>query len=380
MKKRAVIVFPAVLLTACFGGRVEREPPAPLPDFAPQAQVRELWSAGVLGGGGGAPLRLSPYLDGGVIYAADARGRVSALEADSGRRLWEAALDLPVTGATGAGDGVVVVGTKKGQVVALNKEDGSKAWSAQVSSEVQAPPAVQSGVVVVQTVDGKLAGLAVRDGKRLWLYERTEPALSLLGTSGPLVIEGHVLAGFAGGKVAVLALQDGKLLWEYAVSQPRGRNEVERMVDVDAAPLVVRDTLFAANYQGKIIAVDLRTGRLLWARDVSTFTGLGAGRGNVYVTDDKGNVLAFDQASGASVWKQDKLHARDLSAPIFLDGYIAVGDFQGYVHWLAAEDGRFVARYQVGGGAIRSRAVAAGGTLYIASQGGTLAALRLQKP
>jgi len=373
-------VFMALSLVACGGNKPVREPPAPLPEFAAAGQVQELWSAGVGGGAGPRPAKLAPQLEGEVLYVSDARGRVSALAADSGRRLWSTDLNLDVSGAVGAGSGVVVVGTRKGQVVALHREDGKQAWSTTVSSAVLAPPLVHDGVVVVQTVDGKLAGLAAADGKRLWIYERSEPALSLLGTAAPVAVAEYVLTGFASGKIVALLIRDGKPLWEFTVSQPRGRNEVERLVDVDAPLLIVRDTLYAASYQGKLIAVDLRAGgRLLWTRDVSTYTGLDADSRNVYLSDANGHVLAFDQATGASVWKQDKLRGRELSAPTYVNGHVVVGDYQGYLHWLSAEDGRFVARNRVGGNGLAARGQVSAGKLYVLNRDGHLAALQLRR-
>lgn len=379
MKYPLLAVTLAVLLSACGGGKVVREPPSPLPDFTSEAQVQEIWSAGVGGVSGTLPVKLQTQLDGNTIYAADMRGRVTALAADTGQRLWETNLNLTVTGATGVGEGLVIVGGQKGQVVALNREDGKQAWSATVSSSVMAPPVAHAGVVVVQTVDGKMTGLAVADGKRLWVYERSEPALSLIGTAAPLVVDDFVLSGFASGKIVAISIKDGRVLWEFTVSLPRGRNEVDRMVDVDAPLLIVRDTLYAASYQGKIAAMDMRSGgKLLWTRDVSTYTGLDAGRGNVFLSDDKGHVLAFDQATGASVWKQEKLRGRILSAPTYINGYVVVGDYQGYLHWLSAEDGHFVARHRVGSDAVTARSIAGAQALYATSQGGSLAALQLR--
>lgn len=377
MKYATLVVSMTLVLSACGGSKVVREPPAPLPDFTPQTQIQELWSAGVGGVPDKLPVRLVPHLDGNAIYATDMRGRVTALAADSGRRLWETNINLTVTGATGVGEGLVVVGGHKGQVVALNREDGKQAWSTTVSSSVMSPPVAHAGVVVVQTVDGKLTGLSVADGKRLWVYERSEPALSLIGTAAPIVVDDFVFSGFASGKVVALHIKDGRALWEFTVSHPRGRNEVERMVDVDAPLLIVRDTLYAASYQGKIVAVDMRaSGRLLWTRDVSTFSGMDAGRGNIYLSDEKGHVVALDQTTGASVWKQEKLRGRNLSAPAYINGYVVVGDYQGYLHWLSAEDGSFVARYRVGSDAVTARGIPGAQALYVLNQGGSLAALQ----
>ena len=232
-------------------------------------------------------------------------------------------------------------------------------------------------MVVVQSMDGKLAGLSVRDGKRSWVYERLEPALSLYGTASPIAARDIVITGFASGKIAAVQIKDGKSLWEMAVTQPRGRNEVERLVDVDASPVIVGNMLFAASYQGKIIAVDMLTGRILWSRDVSTYTGMDADSRNIYLTDADGEVIAYDQHTGASVWKQEHLRARQLTAPRYMDGMVAVGDFEGYVHWLSSDDGHFVARYRVNHDPIRSQALTGHDMFYVCSQSGRLVALRL---
>jgi outer membrane protein assembly factor BamB len=168
-------------------------------------------------------------------------------------------------------------------------------------------------------------------------------------------------------------------LWEQTVAQPRGRNEIERLVDVDAAALLWGSNLYAVAYQGKIIAIDMRTGRLTWSRDASSAVGMDADAAAVMVADEKGQVLAFDSRAGASLWRQDKLRGRNLSAPALHEGLIAVGDFEGYIHWLARDDGRFVGRYRLGSAPIRVRGIVDGATMYVASQDGRVAALQVAR-
>lgn len=358
--------------------RSVREPPAPLTEFHPTFSVKRLWSADI-GAATKDYLGLQPMASDATVYAAGPKGRVSAFAAATGKRKWENDLDLPVSGAVGVGEELVAVGTRGGQVVALKRNTGKRVWTATVSSEVLAPPAVGDTIVVVQAVDGRLFGLSAADGKRLWVYERTEPALSLRGTDTPVLVGDSVLAGFASGRLAALRLADGRPLWDTTVAQPRGRNEIERLVDVDAPPLVFSDAIYAATYQGKLAAINPANGNIIWSRDVSTYTGLASDGTNVYLTNDHGYVLAFDRHTGASVWKQDALHGRKLNAPTLYDGAVVVADYEGYVHWLSREDGHFIARYQVGSSAVRARGVVADDTLFIASISGTLSALRPAK-
>ncbi|MEW6329920.1 MAG: outer membrane protein assembly factor BamB [Pseudomonadota bacterium] len=379
MKQLIAAMCVLTALSACGGGKSVREEPVELRPFAAEARIREVWTADSGASAAKLAVILSPALDGDVIYTSDPKGKVRAFDANSGRRLWQARVKQLVTGATAAGDGLVVVATKKGEAIALDAKDGHRLWASGISSQTLAPAAIGAGVVVVQSVDGKLTGLSAKDGKRLWRYERTEPPLSLHGTARPVIVADAVLTGFASGKVVAVHVQSGKLLWELPVAQPQGRNEIERLVDVDISPVVVGSVLYAASYQGKIIALDAQSGRILWSRDVSTFSGMDADRNNIYLTDDRSNVMAFDQRTGASVWKQEQLRARQLNAPRCVDGLVAVGDFEGYVHWLSSDDGRFVARHRVGSKAVRSQALAGHDMLYVSNQAGDLAALRLEK-
>jgi outer membrane protein assembly factor BamB len=378
VRRRLAAAFAALALGGCASSALERQPPAALVDFTPAGDVRELWSEQIGSGDSKLGLRLSPELDGKVVYACSSRGQVSAFAATDGKRLWETDLDLPVSGGIGIGPDIVVVGTLKGNVVALERSSGKVLWRSSVSSEVLAPPAVGPGIVVVQSADGKIAGLSALDGARVWVYERTEPPLSLRGTSTPRILGDQVVAGFANGKIAGIALQNGRPAWELTVAQPRGRNEVERLVDVDAPMLALGDALFAVSYQGKLIAIDLRGGRIAWSRDMSSFSGMDADQSRLYVTDENGNVLAFDLRTGASVWKQDKLHGRMLNAPTVVDDCVVVGDYEGYLHWLSRDDGHMVARSRVGSKAIRAQAISAGHVVFAANTDGSLAALGFQ--
>lgn len=378
MRSNALALLACFALVACASTAV-REPPAELVDFQADYRVKEAWSADVGASAAKSYLRLVPKFSDGMVYAADPEGRVSAFEADSGKRKWVARLATSIGGAVGFGEQLVLIGTRSGQVIALARDTGERVWSASVSSEILAPPVAGDGVVIVQCVDGRLFGLAAADGKRLWVYERSEPALSLRGTDTPTMAADAVVAGFASGKLVALRLKDGGPLWEATVSQPRGRNEIERLVDVDVPPLVFGDAVYAASYQGKLVALNPGTGAVLWSRDVSTYSGLTSDGINLYLTDDKSNVLAFDRRTGGSLWKQEGLRGRRLNAPAIYGDAVVVGDAEGYVHWLGRGDGRFLARYSLGGGPIRSPAVVGGDTLFVSNASGTLAALQLTR-
>jgi len=379
----ALAAVAALAATGCsqvsdyLGGEDNAEPPAELVEFAPTVQVKTLWSRDVGAGTSKQYLKLRPSVSGEHVYAADSRGRITAFDAVSGSTLWESRVDAPITGGPGVGAGLVMVGTSDGEVIALEAEDGNEIWRARVSSEVLSPPGAAEGVVVVRTIDGKLYGLKTEDGARLWVYDRSVPALSLRGTSTPAIADDLVIAGFDSGRLVALAIRDGTPAWEARVAVPSGRSELERLVDLDADPVVYRNTVYAVTFQGRVSAVDLATGAEVWRRDMSSHAGVGVDRSNVYVTDERSHVWALDRQSSASLWRQQKLQARAVTSPASHRQYVVVGDLEGYVHWLRQEDGQFAARVRVDKAGIIAPPVATEQAVYVYGAGGELVALAI---
>ena len=243
------------------------------------------------------------------------------------------------------------MGTAKGEVLALDTT-GKQLWKSQLSSEILSAPQIDQGVVVVRSGDGRIHGLDAATGSRKWLYQRALPALSVRTHVGVVVSRGAVFAGFAGGRLIALALGTGNVGWEATVALPKGATELERVADVSSLPVFDGKQVCAVAFQGRVACFDLLQGTLNWARDVSSISGMTIDDNNVYVADDKSALIAFVKSGGASLWKQDKLFGRYVSGPVVAGKYVAVGDLQGYVHFMSRDDGAFAARIATDGSPI----------------------------
>lgn len=340
----------SVGLTSCgiVGGKDNSEPPAPLVNFSPTLTLTTVWTARTGSNVSQDYLRIGPTFYNEQLIITSPRGQVQALHFKDGKRVWKQKIGIPISTSAGIGEDLILVGSHKGDVVALSATDGKEIWRTQVSSEVLVPPQISQGVVVVRTADGKLFGLTSQNGKQLWVYERsTVPLLTLRGTSTPLVVNDLIIAGFDNGKLAALELHTGKVLWEAPIAVPSGRTELERMVDIDADPLLANKVIYVSSYQGRTVAIDLLQGKLLWERDIFSYVGLGIDDSALYVTDTKSHIWALEHYNGASLWKQTQLQARGLTAPVSIGDYVVVGDKEGYLHWLRRDDGQFAARYRL---------------------------------
>ena len=355
-------------------GADNTEPPAPLVDFAEKASITQLWSENVGSGTDELFIKLVPAIMDGRVIVADTNGTVSAYESISGKSLWRVKSKLPITGGPGADFSIIMVGTSEGEVVTFLPSTGEELWKARVSSEILSSPRESDNVIIVRTIDGKIFALEATTGKRLWVYDRTVPALTLRGTSTPVIAGDTVIAGFDGGRVTALDLKSGKLNWETKAAISRGRSELERMVDIDAQPLIVDDVIYVATFQSNVSAISLETGQTLWRRDIASHSELGADGSYLFVTDDQGNIWALDRFSGSSIWKQEKLLYRNPTGPAVIGDKVVAGDGEGYLHWMDRTTGDFVARMNISGSPILVQPKVHDNVLYVYTSDGQLGA------
>jgi outer membrane protein assembly factor BamB len=352
--------------------------PAELGEIDAQVVLRERWSTRIGKGQGRGLLSLRPALAGDTLYAASADGELRALRAGDGRTLWEIERESGFSGGVGVYEDTLLLGSPDGEVLQFAAGSGELNWSAPVSGEVLSPPQSNGRVVVAQTYDGKLYGLDHRNGRQLWMFESNMPVLTLRGTGTPLFNGNVVYASFSNGRVLAFDAQSGGINWEARVAIAQGRSEIERIVDVDGTMALQGLELYAASYQGRLAAIDVRTGQRLWQVEASAVAGVSLGFGNVYVAEDNGSVTAYFRSGDGARWVQDALAYRGLSRPTPVSSYLAVADFEGYVHLLSQVDGELVGRTRADSKGARADMLADGSDLYVQGDSGKLVAYSVQ--
>jgi outer membrane protein assembly factor BamB len=369
------LVLAAVLGLALGGCGSNGPQPAKLVDFKPSTKLAVAWKVSV---GDAGRYIFTPAISGDSIFAAGNSGELLRINATNGKTLWRVNTKAPLSGGVGVGENMVLVGTSKGSVLAYDLQ-GKPLWQSKVSSEVLSAPQASGEFVVVRSGDSRIFGLDARDGSRRWEYQTTPPPLTLRANPGVVIVESFVVAGMAAGKLVVLNIANGGLVWETVVAAPKGDNELERITDIAGPPLVETGRVCAATFQGRAACYETQKGGQLWARPASSVGSLAADDLSVYLSEDTGSVIALDRNTGTSVWKQDKLSYRNLSAPLAAKDYIVVGDFEGQVHFLKFEDGSFAARIATDGGAIAAAPKLIGDKVLVQTRTGGLYAIAVKK-
>lgn len=397
--KRCALIVGVLLLSGCslFGKKTGNEP-MELVDFKSTVKLQKAWSKGVGSGQGEGFTSLTPAIDGENIYTVDYLGHLTVLNANTGNKVFSKKINQPknnlwqstkslwsdgdprfhLIGGVFAGNGLILVASQSGEIIALDQANGDELWRAGVSGEVLAPPQSNGSVVTAQTINGKLFGFNAKSGKQLWTYENTAPNLTLRGTPSPVITDSTVFAGFSNGRVMAFNPENGIILWEQRIALPKGRSELDRMVDIHASPLLVGGILYAASYQGRIMAMARGTGSVLWGQDASTANDLAVAANTIYMSDSNGAVVAFDATNGTVRWKNEEMLRRHLNAPQILGDYVGAVDFKGYLHILNQDDGKFAARLKVGGKGVRAPMLSHGNMLYVYTNKGKLIAYQVK--
>lgn len=372
-----------ILVTACsyipwFGDDeevvIQLREPVELFEFVPEARVQQTWQVSIGGNLEDTRILLHPHVYSDKIAFASTNGSLAVYESSSGRSVYSTNARDSVSAGVGGNDQILVLGTLDGEVVAINQSDGSQAWSSNIGSEVVAIAHAQGELAIIRTNDNHVFALSIRNGEKVWTVSQTSPALTLRGASVPVVKDGVVYAGMDNGKVIAISLDSGTVIWESRVSIPSGRSELDRLVDIDGQLAIDEQYIYAASYHGRVAAISRVNGRIVWARDIASSAGVSIDNTMVFVTDRDDNVWALEKDTGISVWKQEDLLYRQLSAPVVQADTILVGDLEGFIHVIAKQDGRLIGRSKLAKSSINTSPLSTNSTAYITDVDGRLAA------
>lgn len=380
---RALVVFAligALFVSGC--NPVEhRSEAVPKKDLAPLTTHRIspslVWSSKE-GNGAKSDARLRLAVSPEAIYTADSKGIVRAQAKNTGKVLWSVKTQSMISSGPTLIQDVLLVGTRDKGLVAYSASAGHLLWQVPMTGEVLASPNGDRGMVFVHSIDGAIAALGLYDGKLLWRNTYSVPPIVLRHNSKPLIVGHHVVVGFSNGRLLSLHRMDGSQQWERELAIPRGRSDIQRMTDISADPEHHQGIIYVVGYQGRLAALDAETGSPIWEREMSSFSGLAVSSAQVVVSNAKGHVIAVNRRTGKTLWEQDALQGRRLTKPAVWGNMVIVGDDDGDLHWLSAEDGSFLSRTTVDSKGIEASPVVVNDVLYALGRGGKLAAYRLQ--
>ncbi len=354
MKGKNKRVVGALALLAMLAGCASEEEAvqmSPLPEVVSEFTPVTSWSQQIGNGTGAFFSQLTPAYRYDKLFVADRDGLVKALNPEDGKVIWQTSVEdgksARLSGGITAAYNRVFIGTENADLIALDQETGELLWRADTQGEVLSRPLADSTLVIVNTSRGVLEGFDALTGQSRWQLSTEVPNLTLRGDSSPVGIGGGVFWGMANGRLGAALAETGQMLWQQPIASPKGATEIDRLVDVDASPIIVGERLYAVGFNGELVSIELQTGQPAWKRAYSSSKDFAIVGQRLFLVTDKDHVVAVDIRSGTELWSNSDLEYRILTAPSVIDGYVVVSDSEGYLHWIDSRSGEFVAQQMV---------------------------------
>ena len=287
-----------------------------------------------------------PSFAGDSIYFADSSGNIKSINSISGSINWKKEVSLLSTGIS-SGFGILIVADIDGNVIALDQNNGTELWTSNVKGEVLAPAAVDAKFIIVKTGSGELIALNKDSGEIEWSYRSKLPALTIRGSSSPVIDNNMVYATFDNGRLGVFELESGYPVWDGAISYVSGSSELENLIDSDSSPVIEGGLVFTTSYQGNINIFDIAQKRSVWQSESSSFYSPLLLRGLIILVEANSNLKTFFSKNLEKSWSSNEYLNRSLSNPSSFNGFLLVGDFEGYIHIIDPLNGQTVARKKI---------------------------------
>ncbi len=379
MNKRILILMLGAFLQNCSHiddymlGKDNTPTPKNLASLDSKEKIVEKWSTSIsTSRKSPVNFKLKPEIVAGIIYVANASGMIQAVNKNSGQIIWSKQLPQGIVSGMAVSAGMIALGTDASTVVLLKQSDGSELWQAKVSSDVLAKPVIIHNKVLAKTIDGNLYALNVINGEKLWMAEHGAPSLILKASSSPVVLDNSIaLVGYSDGKMDAIDIESGRLVWQRNIAYASGASDVERLVDIDADPIVKDKVVYLATYQGYVGALSLADGQFIWRKPASVYKNIAMDEEALYLTDNDDIVWSINKQNGQVNWKQISLKARGLTNPVIKGKRLIIGDKTGLLHLISTKNGKLIAREQLKGSVIIAPAVSEN-KLYVMTANGKL--------
>ncbi len=349
------------------------------------------WRADI-GAGSGYRQRITapPVISGGRVFTMDADAVVRAFSAKDGSDLWRASTRSKDDRSTNVGGGVAVAGetvyasSGRGDVVAFRAGTGARLWAARLPNAARSAPTVAEDRLFVSLLGDSIVGLSRADGKQLWLHQAGQADLGSLGAPAPAYADGLVIAGFDSGDLLALRGVSGIVLWGDSLASPGGRGAIAQLSAIRGMPVIDNGRVFAASLGGAAVADDLRSGRRLWSRDITTAELPWLAGNYVFFVTQDAKVVAVSADGGRIAWYTqltpysdpvNQKHPILWRGPVVAGGRVLAAGENGKAAWMDPKTGRILGTMDLSDGAAVAPVVA-DGTLYIVTRDGYISAYR----
>jgi len=359
--------------------------------LALKAKIEKAWSVSIgKGGNRREPLLIQPVVAAGTVYTLDVESNLTAFSLADGKKKWRiptVSPDEEDSGALGGGiafaSGKIYVTNGYKQLLCINAADGSVIWRAQVPSPARAAPTVADDRVYLITFDNRLMVFSAADGMPLWSYTGVPETTSLLGSVSPAASSSLVVLPLASGEIFGLHPDNGQVMWEDNLAAVRRAGALTAIADIRGQPVIDQGVVYAASYSGRMVAIEEKTGKRLWQKEIGSAEMPWTAGPSVFVLTTEQQLVSLSRENGAIRWVtslpkfegDDKDKPVVWAGPVFAGGKLFVAGNNAKMMQLDPQTGKVLDKMKLSG-PVMVPPLVADNTLLILDQSGELTAYR----
>lgn len=255
----------------------------------------------------------TPVISNKVVFNIDREAVLSARLLENGKEIWHKRLkplnkDDKTSSMKGAGlaefNKKIYATTGFGYVFCVNMVDGEILWQKDLGLPIRIAPTVSENKVFVQTFDNTLVALDAVDGSELWKYKTDFDSTTLVGGAAPAYNPelDVVIAAFSNGELRAFKASTGTPLWGDMLLSRTRTNSLSNITAIKANPVIDGDKVFAVGNNSVLVAIDLRTGRRLWERELGSTNQPWISGEYLFILSNDFDLLAIEKNTGKIVW------------------------------------------------------------------------------
>jgi outer membrane protein assembly factor BamB len=273
-------------------------------------RLTRAWTARIgEGDSRGERLVSTPVVAQGMLYAIDTRARVIALDAKTGRQIWQKPIErrevskrVAFGGGVAFFEGRLFVTTGYGIAVALDAKTGAEIWRKTYDIPLRGAPTIAQGRVLIITQDNQVFALNADDGADIWDNVGIAETAGILGAASPAVSGDTVIVGFSSGELSALRLENGRNVWQDNLARSSRLTALESLADIDGAPVVDRGRVFAIGHGGRMVALELTTGERVWDKSLGGISTPWVAGEYIYIITTEGELICLTRSEGRIRW------------------------------------------------------------------------------
>ena len=356
---------------------------------------RRVWQSKI-GEGGSANIALTaaPIVFNGLVMTLDTTGKVRAFALKTGDLRWEKILKLNENagifgGGLGSGQNKIYISLGSGELIALNIQNGDELWRVSTGRALRSAPSYADGRIFVTTLDNMTLAFSASTGISLWSHNGMIANAALLGAASPAIENNKVILAYSSGELYALQTNNGRIFWGDNLSVMRGSSGVARISHVRGNPVIDENMVFATSHSGRLIALELKTGRRLWELPIASRVMPWVAGNFLYIVSTGRQLICLTKRDGRVKWitklpefsfkdplplKKEKI-VIEYSEPVLAGDRLIIASSIGKIYSVSPYTGRILGETQLDGN-IFIEPIVADKTLLLLDKQGNLTAFR----